>query len=49
MSIDLAFYGLCREAFPDISELTIAKMVAGIDVVYRHVERTRKLLAASSV
>ena len=29
----LAFYELCRQAFPDISDQAIAKMVAGIDVV----------------
>src|SRR3954452_25621926 len=29
----LAFYQLCKEAFPDIAEQTIAKMVAGVDVV----------------
>ena len=27
------FYEVCRQAFPDISDQTIAKMVAGIDVV----------------
>jgi len=29
----LDFYELCRQAFPDISDQTIARMVAGIDVV----------------
>jgi pyruvate,water dikinase len=29
----LGLYELCRDAFPGITELTIAKMVAGIDVV----------------
>ena len=29
----LAFYEVCRKAFPDISDQTIAKMVTGIDVV----------------
>ena len=29
----LAFYELCRQAFPDISDQTISMMVAGIDVV----------------
>ncbi len=29
----LAFYEVCRQAFPDISDQTIAKMVAGLDVV----------------
>ena len=27
------FYELCRQAFPDISDQTIAKMVSGIDVL----------------
>ena len=29
----LVFYELCRQAFPDITDQTIAKMVSGIDVV----------------
>jgi pyruvate,water dikinase len=29
----LDFYELCRQAFPDISDQTIAKMVAGLDLV----------------
>ena len=29
----LAFYELCRKAFPDIADKTIAKMVTGIDLV----------------
>jgi pyruvate,water dikinase len=29
----LYFYEVCRQAFPDISDQTIARMVAGIDVV----------------
>jgi pyruvate,water dikinase len=45
----LAFYELCRDAFPDISELTIAKMVAGIDVVALRPDEELKRLAARAV
>ncbi len=40
----LVFYEVCREAFPEISEQTIAKMVSGIDVlVLRPDEELRRL------
>jgi pyruvate,water dikinase len=45
----LAFYEVCREAFPDTSELTIAKMVAGIDVVALRPDDELKRLAARAV
>jgi pyruvate,water dikinase len=45
----LAFYELCTESFPDISEITIAKMVAGIDVVALRPDDELKRLAARAV
>jgi pyruvate, water dikinase len=40
----LAFYQLCKEAFPDIADQTIAKMVAGVDVVlFRPDEELQRL------
>jgi pyruvate,water dikinase len=45
----LAFHELCREAFPDISEMTVAKMVAGIDVVALRPDDELKRLAARAV
>lgn len=45
----LAFYELCREAFPDISDMTIAKMVAGIDVVALRPDEELKRLATRAV
>jgi pyruvate,water dikinase len=45
----LALYELCREAFPDISEITIAKMVAGIDVVALRPDDELTRLAARAV
>jgi pyruvate,water dikinase len=45
----LAFYELCRERFPDISDMTIAKMVAGIDVVALRPDDELKRLAARAV
>jgi pyruvate, water dikinase len=41
----LALYEMCAEAFPDISEMTIAKMVAGIDVVALRPDDELKRLA----
>jgi pyruvate,water dikinase len=45
----LAFYERCREQFPDISDVTIAKMVAGIDVVALRPDDELKRLAARAV
>ena len=45
----LALYELCSEAFPDISEMTIAKMVAGIDVVALRPDDELKRLAIRAV
>src|SRR5262249_21783082 len=45
----LALYELCREAFPDISDQTIAKMVAGIDVVALRPDDELKRLALRAV
>jgi phosphohistidine swiveling domain-containing protein len=40
----LEFYELCRDAFPDIDDQTLAKMVAGIDVlVFRPDEELKRL------
>jgi phosphohistidine swiveling domain-containing protein len=41
----LALYELCRDAFPDITEIAIAKMVAGIDVVALRPDDELKRLA----
>ena len=45
----LGFYELCKEAFPDISEIAIAKMVAGIDIVALRPDDELKRLAARAV
>jgi pyruvate,water dikinase len=45
----LAFYEVCTEAFPDISEMTIAKMVSGIDVVALRPDDELKRLAMRAV
>ena len=45
----LALYELCSEAFPDISEMTIAKMVAGLDVVALRPDDELKRLAIRAV
>ena len=45
----LALYELCHETFPDISEMTIAKMVAGIDVVALRPDDELKRLAIHAV
>jgi pyruvate,water dikinase len=45
----LALYEVSREAFPDISEMTIAKMVAGIDVVALRPDDELKRLAIRAV
>jgi pyruvate,water dikinase len=41
----LVFYELCRHAFPDISEQTIAKMVSGIDLLVLRPDEELKRLA----
>jgi pyruvate,water dikinase len=45
----LAFYELCKESFPDIPEIMIAKMVAGIDVVTLRPDDELKRLAVRAV
>jgi pyruvate, water dikinase len=45
----LALYEVCRQAFPDISDRTIAKMVAGIDVLALRPDDELKRLAARAV
>jgi pyruvate, water dikinase len=45
----LAFYELCKESFRDISEITIAKMVAGIEVVALRPDDELKRLAVRAV
>jgi pyruvate,water dikinase len=45
----LGFYELCKDAFPDISEITIAKMVAGIDVIALRPDDELKRLAVRAV
>jgi pyruvate,water dikinase len=41
-----AFYELCRQAFPDITDQTVAKMVSGIDAVLWQPDAELKRLAA---
>jgi pyruvate,water dikinase len=45
----LALYELCREAFPDISDPTIAKMVSGIDVIALRPDDELRRLAMRTV
>jgi len=45
----LAFYQLCKEAFPDIADQTIAKMVSGIDVVLFRPDEELKRLARLAI
>ena len=45
----LALHEVCREAFPDISQMTIAKMVAGIDVVALRPDDELKRLATRAL
>ncbi len=41
---NVSFYGLCRQAFPGISDQTVARMVAGIDtVILRPDDELRRL------
>lgn len=44
----LTYYGFCKQAFPDISDQTIAKMVSGIDVIlFRPDEELKRLSRAA--
>jgi phosphohistidine swiveling domain-containing protein len=45
----LTFYEVCRRVFPDISDQTIARMVAGIDVVALRPDDELRRLAALAV
>ena len=45
----LALYEVCRQAFPDIADPTIARMVAGIDVLALRPDDQLKRLAARAV
>ena len=45
----LVFYELCRQAFPDIDDQTIAKMVAGIDVFVLRPDEELKRLARLAI
>src|ERR671936_2564445 len=45
----LAFYQLCKEAFPDIADQTIAQMVSGIDVVLFRPDEELKRLAQAAI
>src|SRR5437763_5602165 len=45
----LAFYQLCKEAFPDIADQTIAKMVSGLDVVLFRPDEELKRLARMAI
>ena len=41
----LAFYELCRQAFPDITDQTVARMVSGIDLLVLRPDEELKRLA----
>ncbi|HEY2600629.1 MAG TPA: PEP-utilizing enzyme [Thermoleophilaceae bacterium] len=45
----LAFYQLCKEAFPDIADQTIAAMVSGIEVVLFRPDEELKRLARKAM
>jgi pyruvate,water dikinase len=45
----LAFYELCRSAFPDISDQTVATMVSGIDVLVLRPDDELKRLAHRAI
>ncbi|MBI2982604.1 MAG: hypothetical protein HYY42_00155, partial [Chloroflexi bacterium] len=45
----LTFYGFCKQAFPDIADQTIAKMVSGIDVMLFRPDDELKRLAKLAV
>jgi pyruvate, water dikinase len=45
----LVFYELCREAFPDIPDQTIARMVSGIDLLVLRPDEELKRLASRAL
>jgi pyruvate,water dikinase len=45
----LVFFELCRQAFPDITDQTIAKMVSGIDLLVLRPDEELKRLASLAV
>lgn len=45
----LTYYGFCKEAFPDIADQTIAKLVSGIDVILFRPDEELKRLARAAV
>ena len=45
----LVFYEICRQAFPDITDQTIAKMVSGIDLLVLRPDEELKRLARLAV
>ncbi len=45
----LVFYELCRQAFPDISDQTVARMVSGIDLVVLRPDEELKRLACLAI
>lgn len=45
----LTFYGFCKQAFPGISDQTIAKLVSGIDVILFRPDEELKRLAQKAV
>jgi pyruvate, water dikinase len=45
----LVFYQQCKEAFPDIADQTIAKMVSGVDVVLFRPDEELKRLARAAI
>jgi pyruvate,water dikinase len=45
----LTFYGFCKQAFPDIPDQSIAKMVSGIDVILFRPDEELKRLAREAL
>jgi len=45
----LDYFGFCKQVFPDISDLSIAKMVAGVDIELFEPDEKLKALAKSAV
>ncbi len=45
----LTFYGFCKNAFPDISDQTVAKLVSGIDVILFRPDEELKRLSQAAV
>lgn len=45
----LTYFGFCKQAFPDIPDQTIAKMVSGIDVILFRPDEELKRLAKAAV